>query len=294
MSSDRFSTYLTNISKTPLLTHKEEIRLGNIIRRSKNPANKEAARHALIEANLRLPVKLAHNFRSHTITIEELTFEGNQGLMKAAEKYKPSKGVRFSTYASHWILLYIRLAVNRSHTVRTPLRRASRLARIQSSASFNPDTDEQNLALLSAETKLTPQEIKSTLKRQAVTIPIDSPHSDKDGLTLQATLPSNEADAAAQMVSKEMQQILTTVLHKIDKQQREVLKRRFGIVPDVALGEDWAYLGQETLSGIAVTKGITHERIRQLQQKGLEAIKRMMRRQHGVESGSLDMQHSFA
>src|SRR6266498_4673262 len=126
MSSPRFTNYLDEISKTPLLTAEEEIELGTIIQTRPKTPEAEAAREKLITANLKLVVSIANDYRSSHVSLEELTAEGNQGLIIAVDRYNPIKfNNRFSTYATLWIQQSIRLAVNRAHTIRTPIRRAS-------------------------------------------------------------------------------------------------------------------------------------------------------------------------
>ena len=153
----------------------------------RNQKNQEAVKAAVIElvgANLRLVVKAASNYRNSYLDIEELTFEGNLGLITAAERFDPGKGCRFSTYATWWIQQCIRLAVNRGHTIRTPIRRAAQIAKIQSATSFDPDTEDQDTAKISLETDIREEDVKKLLKNRMKLLPLDAPLADSDGCTL--------------------------------------------------------------------------------------------------------------
>jgi len=162
----------------------------------RNQKNQEAVKAAVIElvgANLRLVVKAASNYRNSYLDIEELTFEGNLGLITAAERFDPGKGCRFSTYATWWIQQCIRLAANKAHTIRTPIRRAAQIAKIQSATSFDPDTEDQDTAKISLETDIREEDVKKLLKNRTQLLPLDAPLSDSDGCTsMQNAIPSNE------------------------------------------------------------------------------------------------------
>ncbi|MGA0848468.1 MAG: sigma-70 family RNA polymerase sigma factor, partial [Chthoniobacterales bacterium] len=90
--------YLREISQVPLLTPQEEVKLASQIKRG----NKKA-REKMIKANLRLVVKIAHDFSNYGLPLLDLISEGNIGLMKAVERFDPKKGGKLSTYASWWI-----------------------------------------------------------------------------------------------------------------------------------------------------------------------------------------------
>jgi len=237
----------------------------------RNQKNQEAVKAAVIElvgANLRLVVKAASNYRNSYLDIEELTFEGNLGLITAAERFDPGKGCRFSTYATWWIQQYIRLAVNRGHTIRTPIRRAAQIAKIQSATSFDPDTEDQDTAKISLETDIREEDVKKLLKNRMKLLPLDAPVDDSDGYSLQNAIPSNEMAADAHLMTSERDEKLKDLLETLAAPIREIVKLRFGL----GTGQP------QTLEEIAVIYKVTRERIRQMQQQGLRCLQLEIRK----------------
>src|SRR3954470_23631023 len=109
--------YLREIAEVPLLTREEEIELAQRIK-----AGDMHARTHMIRANLRLVVKIAHDYANLGLPIQDLISEGNIGLMKAVERFDPAKGGKLSTYAAWWIKQSIKRALaNQSKTIRLPV-----------------------------------------------------------------------------------------------------------------------------------------------------------------------------
>src|SRR3990167_5461048 len=114
---DPIRLYLKDIKKLPLLTPEEEISLAERIKKGD-----KAARVKMIQSNLRLVINIAKKYSHLGVSMLDLIEEGNMGLMKAVEKFNPSKGYRFSTYAAWWIRQYISRAIaNQGKTVRMPV-----------------------------------------------------------------------------------------------------------------------------------------------------------------------------
>src|SRR6266446_4874522 len=116
-SGDSLQLYMQEIGKTPLLTREEEIKLASQVRRG----NKRA-REQMIKSNLRLVVKISYDYANFGMPLLDLINEGNIGLMKAVERFDPTKGAKLSTYAALWIKQSIRRALsNQSKTIRLPV-----------------------------------------------------------------------------------------------------------------------------------------------------------------------------
>src|SRR5687768_14932344 len=126
-SDSGFKIYLREIGKTPLLTPEQEVQLAARIKKG----DKEA-RSQMIRANLRLVVKIAHDYANLGLPLLDLVSEGNIGLMKAVERFDPAKGGKLSTYAAWWIKQSIKRALaNQSKTIRLPVHLVDKIAKIK-------------------------------------------------------------------------------------------------------------------------------------------------------------------
>ena len=126
---DSLQAYFNQIRRIPLLTFEEELELSKCVHKGD-----EAARRRLIEANLRLVVKIARGYLASNVSLMDLIQEGNMGLMHAVGKYDHNKQVRFSTYAAWWIRQFVsRYLANKRRTIRLPHRKEETLRKIQQS-----------------------------------------------------------------------------------------------------------------------------------------------------------------
>jgi RNA polymerase primary sigma factor len=154
---DLLRAYFDQIKRTPLLSFEEELDLSRRIQ-----VGDELARRRLIEANLRLVVKIAKEFSSPDIQFIDLIQEGNIGLIKAASRYDHARNVRFCTYASWWIKQSIRRAIaNKARAIRLPHRKEEVIKRIQDAQitlmqrlSREPSTAEVAKAVKMTESKV--------------------------------------------------------------------------------------------------------------------------------------------
>src|SRR5271168_3606875 len=122
--------YLQEIMQTPLLTAQEEIELAARIKKGDKQARAE-----MIKANLRLVVKIAHDYSNYGLPLLDLISEGNIGLMKAVERFDPKKGGKLSTYAAWWIKQSIKRALaNQSKTIRLPVHLVDKISKMRKTA----------------------------------------------------------------------------------------------------------------------------------------------------------------
>ena len=130
--NDTMKVYMQDIGKISLVTKQEEIELAADIHGDCDEA-RERATAILIKANLRLVVKIAHDFKGLGLPLLDLISEGNIGLMRAVEKFDPQKGAKFSSYAAWWIKQSMRRALaNQSRTIRIPVQSAGKINKIKS------------------------------------------------------------------------------------------------------------------------------------------------------------------
>ena len=273
---DAISLYLNEIGVANLLTAAEEKKFA---RRSRK--GDEAARHRMIESNLRLVVKIARRYVNRGLPLLDLIEEGNLGLIHAVKKFDPERGFRFSTYATWWIRQTIERGImNQSRTVRLPihiikdinsvLRASKRLRHCQ-------ETD-PTAAEISEYMDRDVEDVERLLGlHNRVTIGSSGSagiNEDRGPLDI---LPARHEAEPAQCAQKEhVHAILDQWVFKLNDKQRAVVERRFGLHGYRRL----------TLEEIGREIGVTRERVRQIQIDALKNLKNMME-SHGISSDSL-------
>jgi RNA polymerase primary sigma factor len=263
ISSERcLETYLQEINEVPLLTAEQELDLGHRIQ----GGDREAREH-MIRANLRLVVSVAKMYVDRGLSLQDLIAEGNIGLMKAAEKFDPAAGCRFSTYGTWWIKQSIRRALtNTVKSVRVPSYMSELISRwrvvSQELAYFlgrPPIVEEVALELG------IPEENWPLLKR---TIQVSGlgPQVSLDVIsTSQETVEDhNVATPDEQMLNADLIAKLGQLLNVIDEREATILRLRYGLGD--AAGETM------TLKEIGKVVGLTRERVRQIEQEALRKL----------------------
>jgi RNA polymerase primary sigma factor len=257
--------YLQQISQIPLITPKEEIELAAEIKKGS-----EEAREKMITANLRLVVKIAQDYSNLGLSLLDLINEGNIGLMKAVERFDPTKGGKLSTYGSWWIKQSIKRALaNQSKTIRLPIHMVDRVTQIRRTTAIlsermgrEPTDDE-----LASEMNLPVNRItllKSVSQKPAS---LDSPLGDEDGSTLGELVPDNKAVSPLEnLQSKSIVGDISKVLDQLEPREADIIRLRFGLEG----------LDPLTLEEVGAKIGITRERVRQLQEHALRALRKSM------------------
>jgi RNA polymerase primary sigma factor len=264
--------YLREISQVPLLTPKEEIKLAGQIKRGS-----KKAREKMITANLRLVVKIAHDFSNYGLPLLDLVSEGNIGLMKAVERFDPMKGGKLSTYASWWIKQSIKRALaNQSKTIRLPVHLVDKIGKIRRvSAQMTeelgrePSNDELAEELGLSEAKV------AHLKNVAVRPASLDAKINADDDTAFGDLVSDERaeDPFAALRDKDLREEVGDLLDVLDPRERKIISFRFG------LGG-----GKErTLEEVGRKFGVTRERIRQLQNIALLKMRKALRKREELK-----------
>lgn len=259
--------YLNEISKTDLLTPAQEIELADRIREG----DKEARAH-MIKANLRLVVKIAHDYANYGLPLGDLISEGNIGLMKAVERFDPEKGGKLSTYASWWIKQSIRRALaNQSKTIRLPIHmidKISKMRRIETMLAESLGREPSDSEL--AEELGIPRRKLALLKQSAQrSTSLDAPVGDDDSADFGDLIGDERAvDPALALETKNMHSQLDDLLDSLDEREMRIIETRFGLN------------GQEplTLEEIGVEFGVTRERIRQVQNAALKKMRSILRK----------------
>jgi RNA polymerase primary sigma factor len=271
--STAYSLYLREIGKIKLLTPADEVRLAQRIH-----GGDAAAREEMIKANLRLVVKIAREYEDYGVPLLDLINEGNIGLMKAVERFDPTKGAKLSTYAAWWIKQAIRRALsNQSKTIRLPvhvgdklvhLRRAS--MKLQEALGRDPTDDELARAL--STTPLRIAELRSAGTRPSS---LDAPIGGEDDSNAFADIIGDEkADTPYQeLEEKTNTEMIRELVKQLPEREAIILRYRFGLDGDE----------EKTLEEVGQKFGVTRERIRQLQNIALNRLRKMIQKREAVK-----------
>src|SRR3984957_12550848 len=247
--------YLREIGQIRLLTPQEEIDLAARIKKGDREA-----RALMIKANLRLVVKIAHDYRNLGLPVLDLVSEGNIGLMKAVERFDPAKGGKLSTYAAWWIKQSIKRALaNQSKTIRLPVHLVDKISKMRKTAMVISErlgrepTDEELAMELQIPTSKVAH-LKSVSVRPAS---LDAPvGEDGDSATFGEIVgDENAASPYENLRGKNLNSDLHSMVDSLDKREAEIIKMRFGLDGRSEL----------TLEEVSRKFNVPRERIRQLE-----------------------------
>lgn len=268
--------YLQEIAKTPLLTVEEEIALAKRIKRGDR-----AARNHMIQANLRLVVKIAHDYKDFGLPLLDLISEGNIGLIKAVERFDPQKGGKLSTYAAWWIKQSIKRALaNQSKTIRLPVHLVDKISKMRKTAMALTEelgrepTDEELAEVLGMPVNKVTHLKTVSVRPTSLNAPLGD---DADGAEFGEIVgDENARDPFETLREKAQNSDLRQMIADLDEREARIIRLRFGLD-----GED-----ERTLEEVGEMFGITRERVRQLQNIALSKMRKVMsnrERQRTVE-----------
>lgn len=266
-SDSSLKVYLREISRTPLLTPDEEVKLARRIKRG----DKEARTH-MIKANLRLVVKIAQDYAGYGLPLSDLISEGNIGLMKAVERFDPKKGGKLSTYAAWWIKQSIKRALaNQSKTIRLPVHMVDKIAKMRristilAEALGREPTDEE----LAEEIGLPRRKLAMLKQASQRPTSLDAPINEGEATQYGEIIGDERAeDPLEALADKNLHGELDGLLSVLDKRERRIIDERFGLTGKTPM----------TLEEVGREFGVTRERIRQLQNVALSKMRKALRR----------------
>lgn len=263
-STDSVRLYFNNIKRFPLLKPEEEKTLARRIAKGDKSANKR-----MIESNLRLVVSIAKRYINRELPIQDLIEEGNVGLIKAVERFKAQKGCKFSTYATYWIKQSIERAIaNQANTVRLPIHVTADMSRVSRAARHlsRQLNREPSLAEISDATGLSGRYVRrlDTISRKSYSLEATLPDGTELSLLdrLEDTAQQNPSDI---IDSAKMSGRVHTWLSSLDDNEKRILRMRFGFDDN----------GPQTLESIGRVFGVTRERVRQVEVKAIEKLRRL-------------------
>jgi RNA polymerase primary sigma factor len=257
--------YLREIGQVKLLTPDEEIQLAARIKKG----DKKAREH-MIKANLRLVVKIARDYEGIGLPLLDLISEGNIGLMKAVERFDPSKGGKLSTYGSWWIKQSIKRALaNQSKTIRLPVHLVDKISKMRRTAmklqemlGHEPSDEE-----LADEMGMTAARVRQMRMAAVRPASLDAPIGDDDSNNFSDVVQDENAVSPYEnLEDKTVTGMLQDMVQHLNEREATILRYRFGLDGGT----------EKTLEEVGVKFGVTRERVRQIQNLALRKLRKMI------------------
>jgi RNA polymerase primary sigma factor len=244
----------------PLLTAAEEIELAKRIERGDLEAKER-----MINSNLRLVVSQARRYQGHGLSMEDLVQEGMLGLIRAVEKFDWRRGFKFSTYGTLWIRQAIQRGLqNHGRTIRVPVHVAQRQVKVRKleselSAKLQREPSDEEIAAVA---ELPVDEVMELRELNRAMTSLDQPVGEDGETAFGELLASDAPEPSEQVGNAERDQRVGDLVRRLPEEERNVIRLRFGLTGDEPL----------TLRQTGSELGITTERARQLEAKGLERL----------------------
>ena len=258
--------YLREISAYPLIDRAEEAELARRIRKGQKEALEK-----LVNSNLRFVVSIAKKYQNQGVALSDLINEGNLGLIRAAEKFDETRGVKFISYAVWWIRQAILQALaEQSRIVRVPLNRAGELHRIgkRSSALVQELGREPTVGELAEGLEVDPDELYRTMSIAMAHLSLDAPLvPGEDSKLLDYLADEVRPGPEEETFEKSLRTTVETALSTLKPREARILRLYYGLDSEEAM----------TLEEIGQQLGVTRERVRQIKERAQARLRHVSR-----------------
>jgi RNA polymerase primary sigma factor len=264
---DSVRMYLKEIGKIDLLTFSEEVKLAQEIEQGS-----KMSREDLINANLRLVVSIAKKYIGRGLTFLDLVQEGNQGLMRAVEKFDWKRGFKFSTYATWWIRQAITRAIaDQAKTIRIPVHMVETINKVYKATRALTQRlgCEPTIEQIADEVGISVDKVEEIYRISQDTTSLSTPVGDDEDSFLGDFIEDTTQLSPYEETSKELlHESINEVLSSLDERETKVLSLRFGLMGETP----------KTLEEVGKIFNVTRERIRQIEAKALRKLRHPSRR----------------
>jgi len=261
ISEDMLKMYYERVKQIPLLSAEDERDLSMRIQ-----AGDEAARTQLIEANLRLVIKIARAFSNFDVPLIDLIQEGNMGLIKAAERFDYRRNVRFSTYASWWIKQSVtRSLVNSRRAIRLPHRKEELIRRIHRTYGYLSQalSREPSSLEIANELNIDEKNVQEALEMSGAIMPLEGDSDDSESGCVLDVYADETYSPDAAFARDCLREKTVSLLEALLEKERQVLIYRFELYGNK----------RKTLKGIGQSMGISAETVRQIEKRAIRKLR---------------------